>query len=198
MPPANILVPYRFSGFCMFGTSTSRQKHAIYIVGWFDLPHDWENWRHGFAWKVNCRRVSQDARDFFESWLKRQNWKSKSWSRNYCCSDLPLSNQFFSSATAVACVGCVFFFSGAWQSFCWFQPGCCHHPFAVGISHPHCWGERAFVHPVDASGQWLHAVQEAQVPYPNLRALPHSILCDMACPDLWQVHQTEKLSNSPL
>ena len=28
------LVPYRLSGFCMFGTSTSKQKHVIYILGW--------------------------------------------------------------------------------------------------------------------------------------------------------------------
>ena len=40
MPSANMVVPYRFSGFCMFRTSTSKQKHAIYIVGWFVLVHD--------------------------------------------------------------------------------------------------------------------------------------------------------------
>ena len=35
-------VPYRLSGFWMFRASTSKQKHAIYSVGWFDLLHDRE------------------------------------------------------------------------------------------------------------------------------------------------------------
>ena len=44
MPSPNVGgVPYRLSGFWMFGTSTSKQKHAIYIVGWCDLLHDREN-----------------------------------------------------------------------------------------------------------------------------------------------------------
>ena len=42
MPSANMVVPYRFSGFCMFWTLPSKQKHAIYIVGWFDVLHDRE------------------------------------------------------------------------------------------------------------------------------------------------------------
>ena len=35
-------VPYRLSGFWMFRASTSKQKHAIYSVGWSDLLHDRE------------------------------------------------------------------------------------------------------------------------------------------------------------
>ena len=42
MPSAKRVVPYRLSGFCMFRTLTSKQKHAIYIVRCFDLLHDRE------------------------------------------------------------------------------------------------------------------------------------------------------------
>ena len=54
--------PYRLSGFWMFRASTSKQKHAIYSVGWFDLLQ---------CYMIeNCRRASQDARVPFDSKCK--------------------------------------------------------------------------------------------------------------------------------